>query len=293
LLARDGHDVTVVEREDTRLPESPDDAWTQWERKGVAQFRQPHNFMPGLRRLVESELPDIEDALVRAGASRFDLLNPLPPFFVDRAAREGDDALWTWTARRPVGEWVLACAARNEPRVTVRQRAGVTSLLTDGAVLPGVPHVCGVRTTDGEQLGADLVVDATGRQSASTQWLTAVGARPPYEEHEDSGFVYYSRFFRGPMPQRVAPVLTSFESFSVLTLPGDNNTWSVTLFTATGDQPLKALRHEETWTRTLRASPLHAHWIDGEPITPVLPAPPSSLPGPNRAQLLDLLAKSG
>ena len=46
LLARDGHEVTVLERDAGSLPPSADAAWEQWERKGVAQFRQPHNFMP-------------------------------------------------------------------------------------------------------------------------------------------------------------------------------------------------------------------------------------------------------
>jgi 2-polyprenyl-6-methoxyphenol hydroxylase-like FAD-dependent oxidoreductase len=59
-------------------------------------------------------------------------------------------------------------------------------------------------------------------------------------------------------------------SISLLTLPGDNDSWSVTIFVATGDQPLKNLRHEEPWMRVIRACPLHAHWLDGHPITPVL-----------------------
>src|SRR4029434_7789472 len=57
---------------------------------------------------------------------------------------------------------------------------------------------------------------------------------------------------------------------SLLTLPSDNDTWSVTVFVATGDQPLKHLRHDERWTRVVRACPLHAHWLDGQPISPVL-----------------------
>ena len=105
LLAPDGHDVTVLERDAAPMPESADAAWEQWERKGVAQFRQPHNFMPGLRLLLEAELPEIQDSLGRAGAKRFDLVNPLPPFFTDRAPRPIDEKLWTLTARRPVGEW--------------------------------------------------------------------------------------------------------------------------------------------------------------------------------------------
>jgi 2-polyprenyl-6-methoxyphenol hydroxylase-like FAD-dependent oxidoreductase len=56
----------------------------------------------------------------------------------------------------------------------------------------------------------------------------------------------------------------------VLTLAGDNGTWSVTVFSATGDQPLKQLRDVDTWTRVIAACPLHAHWLDGQPITDIL-----------------------
>jgi 2-polyprenyl-6-methoxyphenol hydroxylase-like FAD-dependent oxidoreductase len=100
--------------------------------------------------------------------------------------------------------------------------------------------------------------------------LTALGARPPHETQVDCGFIYYTRYFSGTQPQRRGPGLTPIGSISLLTLPGDNGTWSVTVFTTTGDQPLKNLRHDEQWTNVVRACPLHAHWLDGQPITSVL-----------------------
>lgn len=271
LLARDGHDVALLERDADPLPASARDAWESWGRKGVAQFRQPHNFMPGLRRLLDAELPDVQAALAGAGAARFDLLNPLPPSFADRAPRPIDDQLWTLTARRPVGEWVFAQAAHHEPRVTCHRGVRVAGLLTGASVVAGTPHVAGVRTADDREFHGDLVVDASGRQSSCAQWLAAIGASPPYEEQADSGFTYYTRYFSGTEPRRVGPTLTPFEAISILTLPGDNGTWSITIFTASGDQPLKALRHEDRWTNTIRACPLHAHWLEGQPVTPVLP----------------------
>lgn len=271
LLARDGHDVTVLERDSEPPPGSPREAWEHWTRKGVAQFRQPHNFMPGLRLLLEAELPDIPAALQQAGATRFDLVNPLPPFFADQTPRPIDDELWTLTARRPVGEWVFADAASRERRITIRRGSPITQLLTGGTTTMGdVPHVTGVRVSDGDELRADLVVDASGRQSRSGEWLEAIGARPPYEEQSDSGFTYYTRYLSGRQPQRMGPTLAALGTISVLTLPGDNDTWSVTIFTAAGDQPLKTLRHEQQWANVVRACPLHAHWLNGEPITPVL-----------------------
>jgi 2-polyprenyl-6-methoxyphenol hydroxylase-like FAD-dependent oxidoreductase len=270
LLARDGHDVTVLERDSSPLPASPHDAWEGWNRPGVAQFRQPHNFMPGLRLLLEAELPDIQDALSRSGAARFDLLHPLPRSLTDQSPRPIDDRLWTLTARRPVGEWVFADAARREPRVTIRSGARARDLIAGPPVVAGIPHVAGVRLTDGEELHADLVVDATGRLSRAPDWLATIGSRRPIEEQADSGFVYYTRYFRGAQPARVGPVLGPLGTISVLTLPGDNDSWSVTLFTSTGDQPLKTLRHEEVWTRVVRACPLYAHWLEGEPVSSVL-----------------------
>ncbi len=270
LLARDGHEVTVLEHDADPTPASLHAAWDRWERKGVVQFRQPHNFMPGLRLLLESELPDVQDALGRAGAYKFDLLNPLPPVFRDRSPRPIDDKLWTLTARRPVGEWVFADIAQREPRVTIRRGAAVAGFLTGPSASDSIPHIVGVRTSDGEELRAELVIDATGRQSRSPQWLAAIGARPPYEEQEDCGFTYYTRYFSGTTPQRRASNLMALGSITLLTLPGDNDTWSVTIFVATGDQPLKTLRHEDRWTRVIGACPLHAHWLDGRPDTPVL-----------------------
>ena len=68
----------------------------------------------------------------------------------------------------------------------------------------------------------------------------------------------------------MAPPLTPIGTISVLTLPGDNGTWSVTVFGASGDAPLKELRDVDCFTRVLRACPLQAHWLDGRAITGVL-----------------------
>lgn len=95
--------------------------------------------------------------------------------------------------------------------------------------------------------------------------------RGPHVQAEDSGFVYYTQYFTGPsQPARLGPPLVPIGTISLLTLDGDNNTWSVTIFSATRDAPLKALRHADCFTRVVRACPLQAHWLDGEPITGVL-----------------------
>ena len=133
----------------------------------------------------------------------------------------------------------------------------------------GTPHVTGVRVSSGEVVGADLVVDAMGRGSALPRWLDAAGVGPLHEESEDCGFIYYTRYFRsgdGTTPQPMAPVLSPIGSFSIITLPADNGTWSVTAYVSSGDRPLKRMRELDSWTSVIEACPLHAHWLEGEPM---------------------------
>ena len=59
MLARQGHGVTVFERDSEPLPGSPEKAWDDWERRGVVQFRLPHYLQPRVSRLLDSHLPDV------------------------------------------------------------------------------------------------------------------------------------------------------------------------------------------------------------------------------------------
>jgi 2-polyprenyl-6-methoxyphenol hydroxylase-like FAD-dependent oxidoreductase len=273
LLARDGHEVTVLERDPAPVPETLDDAWSAWERGGVAQFHQPHYLQPVGGAVLDEALPDVRDALVAAGAPTFNALSIMPPTITDRAPRPGDERFATITARRPTLEWAFARAAAIEPGVDVRRGVTVDALETTS--YDGTPHVTGVRTVAGETVTGDLVVDAMGRRSQLPRLLADAGARPVHEETEDSGFIYYTRYFRArdggaPPAYRAAP-LVPMPSFSILSLPGDNRTWSVTLYISSGDRALKAMRHERAWDAVLAACPRHAHWADGEPLTGVLP----------------------
>ena len=271
MLAADGHAVTVLEADPDPVPAAPERAWEAWRRAGVAQFRQPNGLQARFRQVCDQELPGLTGRLQAAGCVWDNYRHPLPPGVTDRSPRADDEAARTITGRRPVVEAVIAGAAQDQPGVTVRRGVRVTGLLPGPSALPGVPHAAGVATSTGEQLTADLVIDATGRRSRSPAWLAALGARPPQVDTEDHRFVYYTRYFTGPTPPpRRAPVLTSMGSFLVLTLVGDNHTWSVTLVATTADPALKALRHPDCFTRVVAGCPLHAHWLDGRPITGVL-----------------------
>jgi 2-polyprenyl-6-methoxyphenol hydroxylase-like FAD-dependent oxidoreductase len=267
LLADDGHEVTVLER-DPAPAAAPAAAWDDWKRRFVAQFRLPHLFLARFRIEVERELPRVAEALGQAGALRFNPLALAPPEAIG-GFREGDRAYEMLTGRRAVMEAVIAAAAQATPGVRIRRGAEVTGLMTGDPAPGGVPRVTGVRTADGAEIAADLVVDATGRRSPLGRWLADCGAAPAAEEAEDSGFLYYGRHFRsadGSVPPMLGPGLQECGTVSTLTLPADHGTWAVVIVTSAGDTALRGLGQAGNWTAAIQAMPLVAHWLGGEPL---------------------------
>jgi 2-polyprenyl-6-methoxyphenol hydroxylase-like FAD-dependent oxidoreductase len=271
LLAQDGHRVTVLERDAPPAPQ-PGRAWDGWDRRGCAQFRLPHYFLPRFRQQLEAELPELAAALLSAGAVHYDVIGELPEALTG-GRRADDDRYAALAVRRPVLEAVLARAADAQPGVEVRRGVVVRGLLAGAPDVPGVPHVVGVLTGDGGELRADLVIDAGGRRSAMPALLAALGGPVPVEEREDSGFIYYARFFRSDgvgFPPLRGLVHQFYNSVSVLTLPSDDRTWSVTLVAASRDRELRVLHEPDRWTAVARCFPSSAAWLDAEPVTGVV-----------------------
>ena len=267
MLARDGHEVTVLER-DPAPPPDPEAAWQEWERRGVNQFRLLHFFQPRYRQLMEANAPDVIAALIDEGAL---VVNPFrdAPAEVTGGFRKGDERHDAVTARRPVAEATIARVATATDNLEIRRSVGVVGLLTGDQTAGGVPHVVGVRTDAGEDMRADLVVDAAGRRSALPTWLTDVGARPPVEERADCGFVYYGRHFRsgdGSVPMAFGPLLQDYGTVSVLTLPADNGTWGIGIIASAKDKAMRSLKNLGLWTNVIKSMPLVAHWLDGDPL---------------------------
>lgn len=142
MLARDGHDVLQLERDPEPPPDSVDDAWAGWQRRGVAQFRLGHLFLARWRTIVETELPGLLPAMEAAGALRSNPLLEAPEQF-HGGAQPDDGRYEVVTGRRVLVEKVVAELAEHTPGLTVRRGAAVTGVLTGPAAVPGVAHVTG------------------------------------------------------------------------------------------------------------------------------------------------------
>ena len=132
MLARQGHSVTVFEHDSEPLPGSPEEAWREWERRGVTQFRQPHYLHPSVHHLLDAHLPDVQEALLRVGCVALDVLATMPASIEDRTPREGDERFITITGRRPAIEYAFARVG--ERLIPVRRGVSVVGLLINRPV---------------------------------------------------------------------------------------------------------------------------------------------------------------
>lgn len=273
LLADDGHRVVVVER-DPSTPPSPTEAWDEWDRSSVRQFHMGHFFLPRFRAELQAHLPRVIEAIRAVGALSVNPIAQMPDSF-SGGWQDGDERFEAVTGRRPVVEAVVAACAADTPGLTVRRGVTVARLVTADTAdaAPGSPiHITGVATDEGETITADLVVDASGRNSGLPRLLAAAGAPAPVDEGEDSGFVYYGRAFRsadGSLPASFGGGLQAYGSISTLTLAADNGTWQIAFVASGKDRVMRKVRDEEAFNKLWRSYPLVAHWVDGEPISDI------------------------
>ncbi len=272
VLARDGHRVRVYERDDTDVPESADEAFDAWDRRGAPHARQSHAILARLRKILGQRAPDVLEALAQQGATELSVALLLPPDITDRAPRPADDELVLLCCRRLTIEWVLRKAVTAEPGVQWCGGVGVAGLIADGT------DVSGLLLEDGTTVHADLVVVAGGRNSPVLEWIAELGGpTQPIEEQTEAGIVYLSRFYR-LNDGRELPLLTkeggggdlgyvAFAGFY-----GDNRTFSITFGVPTGDRELMTLRDAGAWEAAIRTLKPLAPWtVEGlaEPLTGV------------------------
>jgi 2-polyprenyl-6-methoxyphenol hydroxylase-like FAD-dependent oxidoreductase len=264
-----GLEVTVVERDETTLPATPDEAFDDWPRRGAPQVRHSHAFLARLRNLLRDRNPGLLADVLTAGATELRFTERLPVTLSDTDPRPGDEDLVALACRRTTFEWVLrrdALEARG-----VRMVQGAVAGLVGGA-----GRVGGVRLDDGSQLLADRIVDASGRRSPLPAWLADLGGPPLDEREEDTGIVYSSRFYRllegAEMPPVEGMIAGDLGYLKFAVFIGDNRTYSVTFGVPSEDAALRALLREPGFTTAARSIPALAPWVDpaiAEPITGV------------------------
>ena len=176
--------VLVLERD-----ELPHDAQ---HRRGVPQSKHPHFLLNSGRRALGELFPGFEADLIAAGGM---------PLIASMDTAHMTDAGWSPRKKgaldmvygsRLLIERVLRDRVRALPNVTIREGVTVTGIKTNDA-----GRVTGVKFS-GEEVDADLVVDALGRGSKVSDWLVAAGQAEVPVITLDAKVTYVSQWYDLP-----------------------------------------------------------------------------------------------
>ena len=268
-VLRDSFDeVLIVERD--QIPQGPEP------RSGVPQARHIHVLLVRGAQILEELFPGIRDELIAGGAPTVDwpseILWLAPSGWVQRTGAPYE----LISASRDILDWTVRMRVLGRDGVRLLDGNDVTGLLA--AARPARVTGVSIRSrSDGTStdLEADLVVDASGRNSHAPAWLTSLGYAQVQESVVNAFLGYSSRVYTPPAgfePDWKGIVLTSRPPDSKragVLFPLNGGLWHVTLVGTGHDYPPTDEPGFVEFARTLRSPVLHDVLADATPKTSI------------------------
>ena len=277
-LKDSGIEAVLVERDPAPPDIRAEDAFEEWARPGVPQFRHAHILLARLQTTLRDRHPELLRELLDAGLTLSTVEEILPPTHYTGIVPQPDDGdmLHLW-GRRATFEYVIRRYVGRLPNVHFIHDAKVTDLLTEAG--PGTLHVRGIEYTHGEHretLEADVTIDASGKNSKMPELLRKKGARIDVDNNP-SGFVYSCRHYRLKDPQAAPPRMNGGGNFDYLgyaTFYAEHGHYALTFGCPTDETELvDAIKRPEGFEALCSQLPVLRQWTsESEATTKVLGA---------------------
>lgn len=261
--------VTVIERD--TLPQGPE------YRDGVPQAHHAHALLAQGQSIMQEFFPSLKADLAEIGSPEmhwgWDTATMSPGGWL----RRFKTGVVTNVVSRISLEWLLRRRLVELPNVTILEQQEVTELLSNAERDTVTGVALRSRADRSEQtLFADLVVDTSGRNSKSPQWLEALGYTAP-EETTVNAFLGYSSCWFTPPPNfeytwKVL-LVNSRPQWGIKRGGGvfvvEGNRWIVTLAGMNRDYPPTDYEGFLAFAKSLVAPQLYEAIHRAEPISPV------------------------
>ena len=251
--------VTIIDRD--QMPAVGE------QRRYAPQGNHTHGLLASGARVLESHFPGLTAQLLAAGAVPGDIVLK-SRWFMEGGylpqVRSGLDGL---LLSRPLLEGMVRQRTLKLPNVTLRSGCEAAGLFTAA----GSSVVTGVKLRDGGQIKADLIVEASGRNSHSADWLEEIGFRKPEVEQVEVALNYTTRLFRrepnhlnGDLAAIIPPTPTG--KLGAVMLAQEGNRWTVTLAVHFGKAAPTDLAGFREFARNLHAPDIDSVIRTAEPI---------------------------
>ncbi|NEQ24490.1 MAG: 2-polyprenyl-6-methoxyphenol hydroxylase-like oxidoreductase [Microcoleus sp. SIO2G3] len=260
--------VTVVERDS--LPEQPG------ARPGVPQTLHSHGLLKRGSNILEQLFPGLEAELVAAGAILTDQIADTLTLIREDSFPRCPSDLIVPSCSRCLLEWSIRRRLSKSDRLQFLDATQVKKLLTDETN----SRITGVQLLDRDdlQLGeltADLVVDASGRQSNTPKWLEELGYPAPCETKVNAFLGYTTRWYERPQQLDAdwKTLLVMSNSHSELRsgvlAAMEGNRWVLSLYGFNQDYPPTDEVGFLEFARTLSNPALYQTVKDAKPVSPI------------------------
>jgi 2-polyprenyl-6-methoxyphenol hydroxylase-like FAD-dependent oxidoreductase len=262
--------VVILERDP--LPD------TAANRRGAAQGRHAHALLARGQQLLEIMFPGLTEELAATGARTGDILEVSRLYFSGHRLHPSTTGLTVISASRPLLEHHVRARVLARPEIDIIDSCDVAGLVATTAVsrIDGVRMLRRADSSAEETLSADLVVDATGRNSRTPAWLVELGLEPPGEERVVVDVAYATRRYRmdvdsldGDLAIINAPTPANPRMGGLGLLEGD--TGMLTLAGMSGDRPPLDPRGFEGFARSLTVGDIADAVLDAEPLDDPVP----------------------
>ena len=180
--------VIICDRD--KLPETPQ------ARRGVPQSVQPHVLFTKGYRLLTEFFPGIESKFQQSGVLSIDWAREFKHYVNGHWGIEATEAsdIVSLTCSRYLLEWIIRQELQQLPGIKIHAQSKVAGLVYDATA----ERVTGIRLQSNAELSADLIVDASGRSSPASEWLSAIGQTPPPETVVNPHLGYATRRYKLP-----------------------------------------------------------------------------------------------
>ncbi|MFN8490686.1 MAG: FAD-dependent monooxygenase [Caldilineaceae bacterium] len=260
--------VTIIERDS---PPSADGY-----HPGVPQGRHPHILLGLGQKLLAEMFPGLFNQLLTNGAVPVNFGSEFQFFVGGGWAQPSAAKISGVGCSRPLLENAIYQRLAAHPSVQILHEKLVVGLTTDGhgQRTTGV-QMCERHnpTAPSTTLTADLVVDASGRDSHALEWLAGLGYTPPQETTINAFVGYSTRIYRRPAAFAdtwkllyVMPMYPHTPRGGIIS-PMEGDRWQVGLVGLNGDYPPTDETGFLEFARSLPTPRLYEAIKDAEPLS--------------------------